>query len=326
MSGARLIIGAGLLTLACLGGGSAATRDVPNAANATPAVPAASRPLAEAERFATPDAAADALVRAAETFDVPALIKIFGKDGEDVVLTGERAQDRQRALAFAAQAREKLRVSVDPRNATRAFVIVGEEDWPFAVPIVKRGEHWAFDAAAGRRELLYRRIGSNELDTIEILRGFVQAQYDYAYRQRTGYDVHQYAQHIISTPGKQDGLAWQTADGSWDGPIGQKVARAIEQGYTAGVQPYHGYYFKVLKGQGPHARLGTMDYVVEGAMIGGFALAAAPAEYRKTGVETFIVSQDGIVYQKDLGKTTLDQFNKMQRFDPDNSWKRVADE
>jgi len=320
MIGTRLIICTGLLALACLGAGSAATPDAPDAA------PAASRPLAEAQAFATPEAAADALVGAAEKYDVPALVKIFGKDGADVLFTGEQAQDRQRALEFAAQARKKLHVSVDPKNARRAFVIVGEEDWPFAVPIVKRGEKWAFDAAAGRQELLYRRIGSNELDAIEICRGFVQAQYEYAYKKRSGYDVNQYAQRIISTKGKQDGLAWQNSDGSWGGPVGQKVADAIAQGYTTGVQPYHGYYFKVLKGQGPHARLGTIDYVVGGAMIGGFALAAAPAEYRKTGVKTFIVSQDGIVYEKDLGKTTLDQFRKMERFDPDKSWTPVAED
>ncbi len=326
MRRARLITGAGLLALACFGAGSAATPDALNGQKAAPAAPAASQPLAEAERFATPQAAADALIGAAQKFDVPALVKIFGKDGEDVLFTGEAAQDRQRALEFAAQARKKLHVSVDPKDKRRAFVIIGEEEWPFAVPLVKRGEQWAFDAAAGRQELLYRRIGSNELDAIHICRGFVQAQYEYAYRKRAGYEVNQYAQRIISTKGKQDGLAWQNADGSWDGPIGQKVAHAIAQGYTSGVQPYHGYYFKVLKGQGPHARLGTMDYVVAGVMIGGFALAAAPAEYRKTGVKSFIVSQDGLVYEKDLGKATLDQFARMERFDPDASWKPVADD
>ena len=326
MSGARIVMGAGLLALACFGAGSAATPDAADAPDAARAASTASRPLGEAEGFATPEAAADALVGAAEKFDLPALTKIFGKDGQDVVLTGEPAQDRQRALDFAAQARKKLHVSVDPNSKKRAFVIVGEEDYPFAVPLIKRGDQWAFDAAAGRQELLYRRIGSNELDAIDICRAFVQAQYEYAYRKRAGYDVNQYAQHIISTNGKQNGLAWQNPDGSWSGPIGEKVARAIEQGYTVRVQPYHGYYFKVLKGQGPHARLGTMNYVINGAMIGGFALAAAPAQYRKTGVKTFIVSQDGIVYEKDLGKTTLDQFSKMQRFDPDKSWTPVAND
>jgi hypothetical protein len=220
-------------------------------------------------------------------------------------------------------ARKKWYVSIDPKTRARAFLIVGVQDWPFAVPLVKYGSDWMFDAQAGRAELLYRQIGSNELDAIQICRGFVEAQYDYAYRKRTGYEVSQYAQRIISSRGEQDGLAWQKADGTWDGPIGQRVAQAIEQGYSAG-EPYHGYYFKVLKGQGPAAPLGEMDYVVKGVMIGGFALAAAPAEYGVTGVKSFIVSQNGLVYQKDLGQDTLDEFAKMERFNPDRSWQPVA--
>jgi hypothetical protein len=138
--------------------------------------------------------------------------------------------------------------------------------------------------------------------------------------------VNQYAQRIISTPGKQDGLAWQNADGTWGGPVGEKVARAIAQGYENRTEPYHGYYFKVLKGQGAAAPLGQMNFVVNGLMIGGFALVAAPAEYTKTGVETFIVSHDGVVYEKDLGPTTLEQFQKMELFNPDRTWKPVADD
>lgn len=151
-------------------------------------------------------------------------------------------------------------------------------------------------------------------------RGYVEAQHEYALQKRNGWDVNQYAQRIISTPGKQDGLAWQNADGSWDGPIGEAVARAIAQGYGNRAEPYHGYLFKVLKGQGPSAPLGELDFVVRGAMIGGFALVAAPAQYGVTGVKTFIVSYDGVVYEKDLGPTTLDVFSKMERFDPDRSW------
>jgi len=203
---------------------------------------------------------------------------------------------------------------------------VGNEDWPFPVPIVKVADKWHFDAKAGRQELLYRRIGSNELDAIEICHGYVEAQYEYAYQKREGYNVNQYAQRIISTPGKQDGLAWQNADGSWGGPVGEEIARAIEQGYSANPQPYHGYFFKVLKGQGPAAPFGEMDYVVEGVMIGGFALVAAPAEYGETGVKSFMVSQDGVVYQKDLGPSTLDEFIKMERFNPDEPWTAVPEQ
>jgi len=204
--------------------------------------------------------------------------------------------------------------------------LVGNEDWPFPVPIVKLGAKWAFDAKSGRQELLYRRIGSNELDAIDICRGYVEAQHEYALQRREGYDANQYAQRIVSTPGKQDGLAWQNADGRWDGPIGEKIARAIEQGYSGNAEPYHGYFFKILKGQGPAAPLGEMDFVVKGVMIGGFALVVAPAEYAVTGVKSFIVSHDGVVYEKDFGSSTLVEFIKMERFNPDRSWKPVLEE
>ena len=217
-------------------------------------------------------------------------------------------------------------MSLDPKTDTRAYLLVGEEDWPFALPIVRRDGRWSFDAAAGRAELMYRRIGSNELDAIEICENYVEAQFDFAYRKRQGYEAAQYAQRIISTPGKQDGLAWQNPDGTWGGPIGEQVAHAIEQGYDLKADPYHGYFFKVLKGQGPTAPLGAMDYVVEGIMIGGFALVAAPAEYGETGLKTFMVSHTGVVYEKDLGPETLAEFQKMERFNPDKSWTPVMDQ
>ena len=193
------------------------------------------------------------------------------------------------------------------------------------IPIVKEGGKWRFDSAAGREEILYRRIGRNELDAIEICRGYVEAQHEYALEKHDGSPVNQYAQRIISTPGKQDGLAWQSR--------GRDVAGPGRRGRSPGsspratrepLRPYHGYYFKVLKGQGPAAPLGEMDFVVKGAMIGGFALVAAPAEYEVTGVKTFIVSHDGVVYEKDLGKTTLEQFRAMERYNPDPTWKPVA--
>jgi hypothetical protein len=270
--------------------------------------------------FDSPQQAADALVDAADRFDVGALAALFGPMDTDIVLSGESPQ---RAKEFVEAFRKKHSVSVDPKTGRRAFLLVGHEAWPFPVPIVKRGAKWSFDAGAGKRELLYRRIGANELDAIAICRGYVEAQHEYALQRREGYDVNQYAQRIISTAGKQDGLAWQKSDGTWDGPVGEAIARAIEQGYTSRAEPYHGYFFKVLKGQGPAAPLGQMDFVVKDVMIGGFALVAAPAEYRVTGVKTFIVSHDGVVYQKDLGKATLDEFRKMERFNPDRSWTPV---
>jgi hypothetical protein len=293
-------------------------------AKTTPA--ATTSGTAGAKSFSSPQQAADALVSAADKFDETALVEIFGPSGTDIVFSGEIAQDRQRAADFAAEAREKKSVSLEPKNGTRAFLLVGNEDWPFPVPIVKRGNGWSFDSNAGRQELLYRRIGANELDAIQICHGYVEAQEDYSFQKREGYEVNQYAQRIISTPGKQDGLTWQNADGTWGGPIGEKIAQAIAQGYSSKDTPYHGYYFKVLKGQGPAAPLGQLDYVIKGAMIGGFALVAAPAEYRVTGVKTFMVSQDGVVYQKDLGPTSLDQFKKMELFNPDKTWTPVADE
>lgn len=290
------------------------------------APPASAGSTAGAKSFDTPQQAAAALIAAAEEFEVRDLIDIFGPGGDDIVLTGEYAQDRQRAVDFAAEAHEKTSVSVEPKTGNRAFLIVGQENWPFPVPIVKRGDKWAFDAKAGRQELLYRRIGRNELDAIQICRGYVEAQEEYSFQKREGYDVNQYAQRIVSTPGKQDGLAWQNPDGTWGGPIGEKIARAIEQGYTSGAEPYHGYFFKILKGQGPAAPLGEMDFVVKGVMIGGFALVAAPAEYRVTGVKTFMVSQDGVVYQKDFGPASLEEFKRMERFNPDKSWTPVLEE
>ena len=279
-----------------------------------------------AKSFDTPQQAAGALVDAAEKFDVGVLEEIFGPDGDDIVLSGEYPQDRKRAADFAAEAREKKSVSVDAKTKTRAFLLVGNEDWPFPVPMVKVADKWHFDAKAGRQELFYRRIGSNELDAIDICHGYVEAQYEYAYQKREGYSVNQYAQRIISNPGKQDGLAWQKADGNWDGPVGEQIAQAIEQGYSPNAQPYHGYFFKILKGQGPAAPLGEMDYVVEGVMIGGFALVATPAEYGETGIKTFIVSQDGVVYQKDFGAASLNEFMKMERFNPDQSWTPVLED
>ena len=278
-----------------------------------------------AKLFATPREAADALIKAAANFDVDALEKIFGQEGDDIVFSGEYPQDRERALNFAAQAREKESVTVDPKRGNRAFLLVGNEDWPFPVPLVKTGGKWYFEAKSGSQELLNRRIGSNELDAIDICQGYVEAQYEYAMQVRQGYDVPQYAQRIISTPGQQDGLAWQNADGTWDGPIGQKIARALAQGYSSNAEPYHGYFYKILKGQGPAAPLGEMDYVVKGVMIGGFALLAAPAEYGETGVKTFMVSNDGVVYEKDFGASTLSEFAKMERFDPDKSWAPVLE-
>jgi hypothetical protein len=289
-------------------------------------VTSATASAASGTKFDSAQAAADALVKAAEDFDETTLAQILGQEGRDIVFTGEFVQDKQHAANFANEAHEKMKVAVDPKTGNRAFVLVGSEDWPFPVPLVKSGNKWFFDSKAGRQELLYRRIGANELDAIDICRGYVEAQEEYALQPRQGYDVNQYAQRIISTPGTQDGLAWRNSDGSWGGPIGEKIAQAIAQGYSMEKDPYHGYFFKILKGQGPAAPLGQMDFVVKGVMIGGFALVAAPAEYGVTGVQTFIVSQDGVVYEKDFGTKTAEEFRKIELFNPDDSWTPVPDD
>ena len=181
----------------------------------------------KAKSFPTADEAANALIDAAEKYDEQALLAILGPDSYDIIHTGEPARDREVAQQFAAQARTKNHVAMQSKNARRAFLNIGDDDWPFPVPLVKGPAGWSFDARAGRMEILYRRVGSNELTAIEICRGYVEAQHEYALAKRGTSGVNQYAQRIISTPGKQDGLAWQNADGKWEGPIGEKVAAAI---------------------------------------------------------------------------------------------------
>jgi hypothetical protein len=273
------------------------------------------------DSFANPQLAADTLIRAAAEYDVPALLKIFGPEGKDFVSSADPVQDKNHIDAFVAKAREKKTVTIDPKNGSRAILVVGNDDWPFPVPIVRRGRTWIFDSREGHDEILFRRIGKNELDAIQICKGFVEAQKEYASEIRDDSGVNQYAQKIISTPGKQDGLYWQNSDGTPGGPISEAVARAIEEGYSPDrPSGYHGYIFKVLKGQGPAARLGQLDYVINGVMIGGFALVAVPAEYRVTGVKTFMVSYDGVVYEKDLGSESRAVVSRMERYNPDKTW------
>lgn len=279
----------------------------------------------KAKSFTTAQEAANALIDAAEKFDETALVQILGPDSYDIIHTGEPARDREVAKEFASQARVKTNVTSQPKNPRRAFLTIGEDEWPFPVPIVKGASGWSFDTRAGRLEILYRRIGSNELNAIQICRGYVEAQHEYALIKR-GAGVNQYAQRIISTPGKQDGLAWRKDDGTWDGPIGEKVAQAIERGYASRTEPFHGYYFRILKGQGPAAPLGQLDFVVKDVMIGGFALIAFPAQYRVTGVQTFMVSHDGVVYQQDLGPKTVELASAIDRFNPDKGWTPVLEQ
>jgi len=277
--------------------------------------------------FNTPQEAAEALIKAAASYDVATLLEIFGPDGKDFISSSDPVQDKSIAADFAAKAREKNVITIDPNNKSKAVLSVGADDWPLPIPIVKKGSMWHFDSKLGRDEIVFRRIGANELDAIEICRGFVEAQKEYASEARDKTGVNQYAQNIFSTPGTHDGLFWKNDDGSTGGPISEAIARAIAEGYSTGKgSGYHGYYFKVLKGQGPAARLGQLDYVIEGVMIGGFALVAFPVEYRVTGVKSFIVSYDGIVYEKDLGPETLKIAQNMERYNPDKTWRATNDD
>src|SRR4051812_33339603 len=295
----------------------------PNAA-AKPVTAAVPPPGAKA--FPTAQAAATALIEAASNFDEPAITAMFGPDGKDLVTTEDPVRDKSYALAFASLAHEGQSVAVSPTNPGRATLQVGPQRWPLPVPLVRIAGKWYFDARAGRDEILFRRVGGNELDAIDVCRGFVEAQQDYALDLHDDSRLHQYAQRIISTPGKQDGLYWKNADGSDSSPISEAVAKAIEEGYAVDTaSAYHGYIFHVLKGQGPAAPRGELDYVIGDAMIGGFALIATPAEYGVTGVQTFIVNYDGIVYQKDLGPNSVSLAKQITRYNPDKTWVRTND-
>jgi hypothetical protein len=251
------------------------------------------------------------------------LLQIFGPEGKDFVASSDSVHDMTIAHQFAEKARQKHSVAIDKNQAT---LLVGNDEWPMPVPIVKKQGKWYFDTKAGRDEILFRRIGSNELDAIDICRGYVEAQKEYASTTHDGSDVPQYAQKIISTPGKQDGLFWKNQDGTSGGPISEGLARALEEGYSGNDTPFHGYYFQILKGQGPHAPGGPLHYVINGVMIGGYALVAVPAEYKVSGVKTFLVSYEGIVYEKDLGPNSLKIAKEMVEYNPDKTWRRTNDE
>jgi hypothetical protein len=274
--------------------------------------------------FATPESAVEALVQAAASYDVPSLLSILGPDGKDLVSSADTVRDKNGAAAFAAKAKERSAILIDKKDKNLATLTIGNDDWPLPVPLVKRNGQWYFDSKAGHDEVLRRRIGSNELDAIQVCRGYVEAQRAYASEAHDG--INQYAQRIISSPGKQDGLVWKNEDGTTGGPISDAIARAIAEGYSNKREPYHGYYFKILKGQGPNAPLGQLDYVIQGVMIGGFALVAVPAEYRVTGVQSFIVNQDGVVYQKDLGPDSLNIAKGLELYNPDKTWRRTDDQ
>jgi hypothetical protein len=275
-------------------------------------------PPAGPRAFATPQEAAHALADAAEVNDTAALLKILGPDGQAIISSGDVNEDKSGRAQFARLAAEKLQIRQD--EADHNTILAGSQEWPFPAPLVRgKDGMWRFDSGAGRVEVLARRIGRHELDAIEVCRGYVEAQMDYA-THHSDHGVMQYAQRIVSTPGKQDGLYWE---GDHDGLVPKSFAAAAAAMFAEGRKPvpYHGYYFHILKAQGPDAEGGTADYVVKGAMIGGFALVAFPAEYSVSGILTFIVNQRGTVYSKDLGLNTMTLARQLTNFNPDKTWK-----
>jgi Protein of unknown function (DUF2950) len=275
------------------------------------------------QSYKTPDEAVSALVTAAKANDVKAVLTVLGPEGEDIVSSGDPVADEGVRKEFVAAYDEKHELKAD---GGYAILIIGKDDFPFPIPLVRKDDAWRFDTEAGRTEVLYRRIGANELNTIQACLAYVDAQNEYADKDR-GDGVGVYAQRVISQPGKKDGLYWPTAAGEEESPLGDLVAEAATEGYRprgGGERtPFHGYYYKILTRQGPAAPGGVLDYVVKGKMIGGFALVAWPAEYGNSGVMTFIVNHNGTVYEKDLGSRTAQVAAGMSAYNPDSSWKKA---
>ena len=290
----------------------------------TAAVLALAMAAAHAQQsFKTAEEAADALVSAAKTGDRKAVLTVLGQKGADIVSSGDPVADASARNRVIEAYNAKHQMAME--GTDKAVLIIGHEDWPFPIPLVRKDGTWWFDTAAGREEILYRRIGRNELSAIQACLAYFDAQQEYAERGIAGNGV--YAQRIVSGPGKNDGLYWPAQPSEDDSPLGELAASAAAEGYRVGQQraPYHGYYYKVLTRQGPNAAGGALDYIVRGRMIGGFALVAYPAEYRNSGVMTFLVNHRGDVYEKDLGPNTAHIAAGITAFNPDNTWRRVTD-
>ena len=274
------------------------------------------------ERFQSPEDAVAALINAAKATDRAALLRVLGPDSTEILSSGDPVADaagRKRVIdAYDAKHQVVL------EGMDKAELVIGTEDWPFPIPLVRKDGTWRFDTAAGRDEILFRRIGRNELSTIQAILAYVDAQHEYAEKGIAGSGV--YAQRIVSQPGKKDGLYWPAQSGEDDSPLGELVAGATAEGYRIGQQriPYHGYYYKILTRQGPSAPGGALDYIARGRMMGGFALVAYPAEYGNSGVMTFLVNHQGIVFEKDLGPATARIAGGMTAFNPDGTWRRVG--
>jgi hypothetical protein len=286
----------------------------------------ASAATVQQEVFDSPDRAVAALVAAVRADETREVLGILGPAGRKLIWSGDRVADREGREKFAAAYDEANKLV--PEGTDRTMLEIGKDEWPFPIPLVKQDNHWRFDTKAGAQEILDRRIGRNELDAIEVCRAYVDAQRDYASQDRAGGGLLAYAQKFVSSRGKHDGLYWPTKAGEAESPLGPLMASARAEGYgVKGAkgkrEPYHGYYYRILTHQGPHAPRGAYDYVVNGKMIGGFALVAFPAKYGASGIMSFLVNQDGAVFQKDLGKDSAALARRMSAFDPDESWQKL---
>jgi hypothetical protein len=276
------------------------------------------------QSFNSADEAADTLVKAARADDERAVIAVLGRDGIDIISSGDAVADTASRKRFLAAYDAKHQVVVEGED--KAVMVIGDEDFPFPIPLSRKQGTWRFDTAAGRLEILYRRIGRNELDAIQACLAYVDAQNEYAEKDRSGVGQGVYAQRIISQNGKKDGLYWPASQGDDESPLGELVAQAAAEGYRVGGvrTPFHGYFYKILTRQGPNVPGGALDYVVRGKMIGGFALVAYPAEYGNSGVMTFMVNHEGTVFEKDLGPRTFQLAPRIVSFNPDQTWKKVT--
>ena len=282
-----------------------------------------SAPAFAQETFATPQAAVDALVGAARSGDRNAILAVLGPDGQAIVSSGDPVADSNIRENFVSTFDAKHAIELEG-DGTQTLII-GSDAWPFPIPLVNKGGEWRFDTKAGVDEILRRRIGRNELSAIQVLLGYVQAQNEYATLDPAGLGPHVYAQRIVSSPGKKNGLYWPTTEGEQPSPLGDLAAKASAEGYRTGSGPipYHGYYYRILTQQGASAPGGAYDYLVKGKMVGGFALLAFPAEYGNSGIMTFMVNHDGTVFEKDLGPKTAKLARKIESFAPDQTWAKV---
>ena len=294
------------------------------AATDAPAAPM-DKPEKGQELFASPRRAAQALEDSLKTDDRAALLKILGPGAKDVVWSGDAEEDRKSVDQFVKKYAEMHRLQTEPDGFTRLYV--GAENWPYPIPLARAGLTWFFDTTAGREEILDRRVGRNELTVIDVCAEMVAAEKEYFNKAHGDELSGAYAQRILSSPGRENGLYWPAKSGGAESPLGPFIAKAETEGYTQDVtqkpEPFHGYFYRVLRGQGPSAKGGAKSYIVNGRMTGGFAFLAYPAEYRSSGVMTFLVSADGVVYQKDLGPKTADLVKAIRVYNPDASWQKA---